>query len=541
MTIAVLIAASQPMAAEPLQDTPATTNARKAPAANKAPAPMNEAPASNKESAAGTDKESAADTDKEFAVIGAPVSDEGTAVVAAPRVRTDRDPNAEELADKMSAGASRPEKKAPKKDVKKEIEAEKNKSVRRRSSRRRYQSGWEIYSQVDLFAFSETIAVDKFVNKFDANLEGGDTAFTHNLIEAGVKWRGLKLAYVHRFDYVTRFTEDTARFHHSEKNQIAIDQRRVFDLLLSVERIQAKGIKVGYETRLFRNFSVSADVSWYDDISQLQSGSAAAIGNPDPITPEIMAEIDALADTVDLDDRDISALNDILRDVTGNLHIDYAYDEPKFNERFYREPVIIGDPNPVLTGVDFSAPAGEGYAVDIGIAYSPTEWLDLRLKLYDVVNEFTWDNAPVTTVSFDVTALKTDLIQMIQDFANGGAVAPNDLVARNLVVDIRNQAYTQELLTRTHLSATWHLPPSINLAGWKPHLAIVGEYYDTGVHEFPRLGFAVDGLELAYDFGGKAYTLTYRGDYLYAQLIADTLDTKNARTFGVGIGINIAW
>ena len=71
---------------------------------------------------------------------------------------------------------------------------------------------WKVFTSLDLFAYSAPVSVDKFANDFDAPLESGDTAFTHDQIEVGVQWNEWRVSYVQRFDYVTSFTEDTALY-----------------------------------------------------------------------------------------------------------------------------------------------------------------------------------------------------------------------------------------------------------------------------------------------------------------------------------------
>ena len=55
---------------------------------------------------------------------------------------------------------------------------------------------WKVFTSLDLFAYSAPVSVDKFANDFDAPLESGDTAFTHDQIEVGVQWNWKKRASV---------------------------------------------------------------------------------------------------------------------------------------------------------------------------------------------------------------------------------------------------------------------------------------------------------------------------------------------------------
>lgn len=101
------------------------------------------------------------------------------------------------------------------KSLSKETETQENKATKRNKPRKT--TRWNVYSDIDLFAFSEVISIHDFVDDFDDKIVGGDTAFSNNKVEIGVEWKSWRIAYVDRFDYITQFTEDTALFRHAEK------------------------------------------------------------------------------------------------------------------------------------------------------------------------------------------------------------------------------------------------------------------------------------------------------------------------------------
>ncbi|MBD3646745.1 MAG: hypothetical protein HUJ31_04670, partial [Pseudomonadales bacterium] len=276
-----------------------------------------------------------------------------------------------------------------------------------------------VYTNLDLFAYSEPVSIYEFARGFNDELDAGKTAFTHDEFELGFRWENWRLAFVQRFDYITEFTEDTARVHHSEKNGLPIDRTREYDLGLEVERLQARGIKLGHVWHFGDALRLDVAVAWYTDATDLQSGKALGFGDLEPITPALIDQANAIAGDLTADSRDLSALYDLIEDINTRVFIDYAWDEPAFGEPAYRKPVIVGDPNPVITGVDFSAPDGQGYALDASVFWEPSPRLTLRLKLMDIVNEFQWDNAPLTLASFDLYPFLHDAIGVAQDFVNG--------------------------------------------------------------------------------------------------------------------------
>lgn len=401
---------------------------------------------------------------------------------------------------------------------------------------------WTVYSSVDLFAYSEPVSIDQFATDFNDDLEDGETAFTQNRIEIGGKWRGFRIGYVHRFDYITEFTEDTALYHHSEKNNLPLPQNRRYDLLLDVERVEAKGFEVGYEWNFYKGMTLDVSYSHYSDLSQLQSGYASVLGDLTPFTDQFKTDAQAIIDTISLSNRDLTPLLTLAQSVEANLAIDYAYDQPKFSEDEYRVPVITGAQNPVITGVNFAEPNGSGYSVDIGFNWQVNEQLNVNLELIDIANEFRWDNAPRTMTTFDLNAFLVDFINVAQDLVNGEIVTPNDIIARNIDVQIFNEDYDQELDARYDLEVNYDLNYELDILGWTPSVGVTAGYYKTSYQDFPRIGVNLDQMWfLGYDIGGEAITLGYEGKYGFVRLVSDDFGYKNARTFGVAAGINYSF
>lgn len=401
---------------------------------------------------------------------------------------------------------------------------------------------WSVYTEVDLFAYSEPVSIERFAKDFDQPLEEGDTAFTQDRIEVGARWRAWRIAYVYRFDYITRFTHDTAIVHHAEKNDIVIDQSRDYDLLLDVERVTARGIKLGYTWQANDDLSIDVAGSYYNDISDLQSGRATAFGDLEPITDELIADIDAFIDTLDSNNRDLDPLRELVQDVTANLLIDYAYDEPKFDEPFYRKPVVVGDPNPVISGVDFTAPGGTGYAFDVTVDWQVNDKLHLTLEAIDIVNKYEWENAPQTRATFDLNPALLDAIDVAQDFVLGEIVRPNDLVDRHVFVEIFNADFEQELPHRYRLSGSWALEREVDWFGWTPHISLLGTYYHTDSQDFPSIGVSFDDtFRFEYDLGVNAIAVGYQSQYLFVRVITDKLDVGDAYTFGFSMGFNVSF
>ena len=71
---------------------------------------------------------------------------------------------------------------------------------------------------------------------------------------------------------------------------------------------------------------------------------------------------------------------------------------------------------------------------------------------------------------------------------------------------------------------------------------MLGGYYYTKTQHFPSLGIGFDDtLQLAYDFGGEAFSINYRNRYFFARLMTDSLAFEDAHTIGLALGVNFGF
>jgi len=397
---------------------------------------------------------------------------------------------------------------------------------------------WSIYSRFDAFAYSEPVSIDAFMQDFDDKLSSGDDAFTHDQFEVGIRWKNWRLAAVTRFDYITEFTDDTALIHFWEKHKIPIDADRQYDLALEVEKVVADGIKLGYTHRIGNNISIDAAFSYYPRAKDLLSGAVTGSGYPS-INQESKDTAQAIIDSLTVRNPDLSPLYDVIAGMVTIVTVDYHYAEPKFGEMTYQQPKIVGAPNPPISGVDFGKPDGKGYSFDLAVSWQVNDKLHLSLSTQDIFNEFQWDNAPFSLTTLDLNPFLVDAIAMAQEYALGKVVAPNDLIDKHIQVFIGNASHNQKLDWRADLSASYKLDPELEVFGYTPpQLTLIGGYYRAG-EDFPRIGLGIGKrVKVEFEITNKALAATYMGNILYAKLISDSFKLKDAKTFGLEIGLN---
>ena len=84
---------------------------------------------------------------------------------------------------------------------------------------------FQIFTHFDAEIYTEAQPVQAFVDDFDAPLKSGDSAFTYNIFEVGVGYGNSKVGLQSRYDYVLNFDPDTALYTHTEKNDLAFEDR----------------------------------------------------------------------------------------------------------------------------------------------------------------------------------------------------------------------------------------------------------------------------------------------------------------------------
>ena len=105
---------------------------------------------------------------------------------------------------------------------------------------------FQIFTYFDAEIYTEAQPVQAFVDDFDAPLTSGDSAFTYNIFEVGVGYNNFKIGLQSRFDYVLNFDPDTAKYTHTEKNDLEFEDR-FYTYALDGKQATSNGVFVSYD------------------------------------------------------------------------------------------------------------------------------------------------------------------------------------------------------------------------------------------------------------------------------------------------------
>ncbi|MGJ8690926.1 MAG: hypothetical protein ACSHW0_00445 [Thalassotalea sp.] len=141
-----------------------------------------------------------------------------------------------------------------------------------------------VFTRVDSYSYSEPTPIDSFINKFNGELAKGEEAISLNQLELGVQVGNFSFSLLRRYDYLYKFSDDTARFYYQTENDIEFTEQQRYQLALNAKQFDAKGLKLAYDWQISPSLSVVASASYLqaNDFYHVKlSGSAIWQGEDD--------------------------------------------------------------------------------------------------------------------------------------------------------------------------------------------------------------------------------------------------------------------
>ena len=162
-----------------------------------------------------------------------------------------------------------------------------------------------------------------------------------------------------RHDYYTRFTPDTVRLMHQDKNDLSVDTDQRYDLWLKIHHLKADGIRLHTPLFMYDELKVRLSISLFHATGVIDG--------------EISGQIDTTADSF-----------------SGLIDLNYLYDQDR------------------LLGRQVESPVGWGYGIGLEIQWHMTQSVDVHLQLKDIAAQIRWDKAPYTTAQLTSSTVNFD-------------------------------------------------------------------------------------------------------------------------------------
>lgn len=221
---------------------------------------------------------------------------------------------------------------------------------------------FETYSFIESQSYSEIAPIKQVVDGLEGSpIDSGTFAFTHNQFEVGQRWKGFELAAFWRYDYYLEFDKDTAQLVYLDKNGIAPEKGRKYDVYLKANHLVSRGIGLGY------SYDFTPDLAGRVRLNYLTASEM--------VDGDLQGHISTDANTYD-----------------GDLKLDYGYSEDILLDR--REESV----------------RGKGYSLDVDLFWQLTERLDMAFSGRDVYSRIRWKDLTYTRAT-----ATTDRISYDQD------------------------------------------------------------------------------------------------------------------------------
>lgn len=323
----------------------------------------------------------------------------------------------------------------------------------------------QLFFKVNSTSYSDTASIYQIVDGLQGgSIDNGRYAFTHNQVELGASFGRWFISGRSRYDYYLEYAPDTAQVIYRDANNQPLERNRQYQLQISAVHARTKGISVGYSGAITSSLSIGLAVSVLKSDTLLDGSVSGAV-------------------SVDNDD------------YSGNVFIDYVYDEPLF---LNLEPL--------------GSPTGQGYTLDVNAEWQLTPTVQLALEWMDVASEIKYDDA-----SFTIATANSNQISFDED----GLIGVKPLVQGRR----GGKPHTLRFPKRSKIAIDAQVRERVTLiTAWRQHAQI--DFYSLGA----RFAFSPRrNLAFEYDFKSHAARIGFASRSWELALGMDTLVFKDAR------------
>ncbi|MAD76702.1 MAG: hypothetical protein CML20_18260 [Rheinheimera sp.] len=337
---------------------------------------------------------------------------------------------------------------------------------------------FQVFSQFDAEIYTEAQPVAAFVDDFDAPLKSGDSAFTYNIFELGVSYSGFKFGFQSRYDYVLNFDPDTALYTHTEKNNLAFEDR-FYTYRLDGKQATTNGVFLSYDFNFLQNNSLT-------------------------ITPKVSV----FAST---HFQDASVNGQVFSDeLEGSILVDYSFSKDILFKKFTPE----------------NNPKGMGYSFDLFVDWQVGNDFKVGLSIEDLFYKTDYDNSGyVRGQTTDVPFSKDD----------NGNVVTQPLVSLQTSAFGNTQNRDLEMITRFRVFADYRISER-----YSTQLTIKNYDKDTFNQLKGRIHFWDHwAVQAGFETKSEAFLIGVESKYFGLNLKTDNLDLDKAYYANVNCYLNI--
>ena len=333
--------------------------------------------------------------------------------------------------------------------------------------------------QADLY--SEPLPIHSFIDGWNhPQLDAGKVAFAQGHMELRHQHDQLQYGLSWNYDYLIKFTPDTARLYYQIENDLPLDAHKNYDLAIDAQHIETVGFRLG------KVWQYNPDWQFTTGISLLQ-GRHFLVGE---ISGQGVTGVAA------------QKMLDQVRNVQANIN--YYYDQPALHED--------------ELGWQPKAPTGYGLALDIALAGQLTDELSVTANLRNAVGYMRWDKAPNTRYQASYVP------ERLPSFDVQGQLKDNELLSQRIPYQFEGSIAYQAL------AQPWIFSVS-SLANQYKQLWQLNSFYQNPSYQ---LGMHIEPQT-------KSYGLSLQHQNVGFRYMADHLNTNQAKRLSASLYGIYAW
>lgn len=326
-------------------------------------------------------------------------------------------------------------------------------------------------AQADVY--SEPLSIDAFTDDWnDPKLRKGDAAFAQGKIELMQQINNMQYSMFWSYDYLLKFSPDTARLYYQIQNDLPLDQNQHYDLFINAQHIETLGWRLGRKWQLNDAVQLTTGLSLLQGRHFLQ-GKFMGDGRTLSTQPNMLDGVDRI-----------------------RAGLNYYYDKPALREE--------------ELGWAPGTPQGYGTALDMALQAKLTDSILLDVSIQNLWGSMWWDNAPNTSYTLDYE------LNRLPHFDIKGQLNRDKTYKQHLPYRMdANLAYQP-------LNQPWSTSISL-LQNKTSTLSQLNAYYDYagqtfGIHAEPQ---------------SHAFGLSFKNKYAGLRYMTDSLNTNQAQRYSL--------
>lgn len=424
--------------------------------------------------------------------------------------------------------------------------------------------GKGLYSAMRSDSFSEVMSIDAIADHFRGPLDPGELAVTHNAFEFGVALGGWRLGRMWRYDYVLRFSEDTAYLNYQLEHggSASLDLDYTYDIYLQADHIRSNGFIVGktLPVMMFKSGLLDIELAWmtstqfYDGYAKgkFQRGQLNE-NSLDQFTEQL--DLSALEAVTSFDDAvdEAKALQLVVDEIRQSIESSNLWLETDYS---YYRPGLREDEIASLEEIRAINARGSGFSLSLELYMPLNDRWTIQMGARDLISAIRWRDVGNTQGNLYITEGSKELLGIVDhllqediinrfsglNFTPLNPENPSDPepAIEKLIQEIRAE-YAN--ISAYKGSFTQHLPRQYQLATYyKIDERIMAEliYRKNKVANFFGMGVWLwDTLYFGVEPESQGWQLGVRHQYGSLLLKSDTGDVETAKRITLEGSLNL--